>query len=611
MASVKYSALMTEIKGKIGGTVFQGGTAGKIVKNKQSTKKWSTPPQPDGPLGVQPVAGDVRTIDTYVPGCRLKTVFGGKGQRLIQQVSQAWQNLTPEQILEWNNAAPNFPFKNKFNEIYIASGFQVFMQLNLNLVNNGYLMHVFPPLYSLPNIGVPNPPLPREKDCRLQFSFDGGVPSDIAIEVYASYATTKGKKLIKGRLKQLATIFRSDEYYSNGTVKVQEVYNFTYVYESYFGIPKPNALIYFMFVPVSLSSGQKGQGIVIPVVTNGTAPSPVIEPYVDFLYYPEIGTATEWIHEFVLWSANLTSDVIVSSTDPAMSELRYSLSKNGPFMPELIIPKNQFNQTQKPQVFVKWLNVSGLPLNELIHINTAGAAEKLIQAQGTTVAPTLYLTPAAQAFGNVYLGLSSVVTSYHGVIGGNDNNDLSIGGPDAAKFKISLSPVGPWTNNIIVQPDVNGKIANAPVYVKFSPTAAVAHVAVLALNNDGLAGILQPLTGTGIAPVISPFFAFSDFGNQAIGTTVVNQFEVSALGCSADLVITKEGLHPGRYKFGLDPAMLGDEEIHLVPDEFGVIPPTIVFFSFTPVALGLKTAEFHFNSLYAAEVIQLVQGTGV
>lgn len=611
MGTVKYSALITEIKGKIGGTVFQGGTAGKIVKNKQTSKKWQTPPQPDGPLGVQPVAGDVRTIDTYVPGCRLKTVFGGKGQRLIQEVSQAWQNLTPEQILEWNNAAPNFPFKNKYNEIYIASGFQVFMQLNLNLMNNGYAMHVFPPLFQLPPIAVPNPPLPRETDCRLQFGFPGGVPEDVCYEVYASYATTKGKKLVKGRLKQLATIFRSDEYYSNGTVKVQEIYNFTYVYESYFGIPKPNALIYFMFVPVSLNSGQKGQGIVIPVITNGTAPVPVIEPYVDFLYYPEIGTGNEWVHEFILWSANLQGDVIISSTDPAMSELRYSLSKNGPFMPELIIPKNQFNQTQKPQVFVKWLNISGLPINELIHINTVGSVEKLIQVQGTTVAPVLTLTPAAQAFGNVFIGLNSVVASLHGVIGANDNNDLSIAGPDAGKFKISLSPVGPWGNNIIVQPDVNGKIAPVPVYVKFTPTAVAAYAAFLSLNNDGLAGILQPLTGNGIAPIISPFFAFTDFGNQAIGTTVVNQFEVSAQGCSADLVITKEGLNPGRFKFGLDPAMLTDDEIHLVPDEFGVIPPTIVFFSFTPVALGLKTAEFHFNTLNAVEVVQLVQGTGV
>lgn len=113
MASVKYTALLNEIKGKIAGTVFKGGYGGNVICALPSVSSRSY----EGKL-TKADAG--RVI---------------KPEQNISALSTSWKSLTAEQRLSWSVAAPNYPFKNRFSETYIGSGFQVYMHLNMNLLN--------------------------------------------------------------------------------------------------------------------------------------------------------------------------------------------------------------------------------------------------------------------------------------------------------------------------------------------------------------------------------------------------------------------------------------------------------------------------------------------
>lgn len=54
MATVKMSALVTALKGKIGGTVFQGSKVGQVAKNKPNWKPRAVVNRPEIPGSFDP-----------------------------------------------------------------------------------------------------------------------------------------------------------------------------------------------------------------------------------------------------------------------------------------------------------------------------------------------------------------------------------------------------------------------------------------------------------------------------------------------------------------------------------------------------------------------------
>lgn len=178
MAQVKYGALVTELKGKIGGTVFQKSTAGFIAKNKQDAKLMNS------------IGGSLKMLSAKM-GIQLS---------FVSKVAQAWAALTDVQRNSFVAGAVNFPFKNKFGETYTASGFQVFMQLNLNQLFAGEAMFTT---------------CPDKADSINPVSFTAAWdPSGTFIltptiapsantytKVEACYGSSKGRALNAGRLK--------------------------------------------------------------------------------------------------------------------------------------------------------------------------------------------------------------------------------------------------------------------------------------------------------------------------------------------------------------------------------------------------------------------------
>lgn len=116
MANIKLSAFATDIKGKVGGTVFSKNGGGAYVKNKSNGQRGA-----------------------LTASSNAKARFGN--------VSSAWKNLSAVQQKLWQDATPLYPTTDKFGDTRLLSGRSLFLQLNTNLVNAGKNM-----------ISVPAPP---------------------------------------------------------------------------------------------------------------------------------------------------------------------------------------------------------------------------------------------------------------------------------------------------------------------------------------------------------------------------------------------------------------------------------------------------------------------
>jgi len=111
MAVIHYSALVTGIKGRTRGAIFQSGPGGQIVRsagsfNRSNNARWQ------------------------------------KQKNNTQIAAQNWSALTTAQQAAWNAMAQNFPSINRFGEKRLTSGYNLYMKANQrNLAANAGLIN--------------------------------------------------------------------------------------------------------------------------------------------------------------------------------------------------------------------------------------------------------------------------------------------------------------------------------------------------------------------------------------------------------------------------------------------------------------------------------------
>lgn len=102
MAKVKFSALISDMRNKLNGSVFSKNRGGNYLRNKV------TPVNPQ---------------TTFQAGFRAS--FGG--------LSSSFRGLNPDGIKGWNDAAASFPYVDIFGDTKYLSGIQLYVKLNQNL----------------------------------------------------------------------------------------------------------------------------------------------------------------------------------------------------------------------------------------------------------------------------------------------------------------------------------------------------------------------------------------------------------------------------------------------------------------------------------------------
>lgn len=230
MAIMKLTAFNGGMKGKIGGTIFQGSTQGQVVKN--------------API----ISGKI--IDALGAGSKLTRADAGRGldmQRFVTICATAWRELSSADRSTWNTGAINFPFKNKFGDSYTPSGFQVFMSINTKLLQMGVAqLNVIPAPGGLVDPGV------------FSVAYDGSIP-EYAITFTPAIA---GYKLLLDSTRPMSIGKKQP---SSGYFNIYQfdgsetsAFNFTQWWRDYFGSLPTNATINFRLRCQNLANAQYG-----------------------------------------------------------------------------------------------------------------------------------------------------------------------------------------------------------------------------------------------------------------------------------------------------------------------------------------------------------------
>lgn len=114
MAKIKFGMMMTDARGKLGGQVFSKNRAGAYIRTKV------TPSNPQTTAQAQ-VRSNLATLST------------------------GWNTLTAEQITQWNSSVEDWASTDVFGDIKKPTGKNLYVKLNVNLLNSGQSVVATPP----------------------------------------------------------------------------------------------------------------------------------------------------------------------------------------------------------------------------------------------------------------------------------------------------------------------------------------------------------------------------------------------------------------------------------------------------------------------------------
>ena len=232
---IVWGALVTEGRGKAGGTVASRNKAGNFFRNRV------TPTNP-------------------------QTASQTENRATFSDLASQWRGLTNEQRTAWNAAAPDFPYQDALGQTKVYSGFQLFMKLNQSLLSAGVPTTLTsPPSKSeLPTLTIvsavfdlTNPT--TVSDASITFSATS-LPHGWRLQVSATPGLSQG--VMSAPKSQLRVI-------SSPTAIVTGVLDVETAYLAKYGIPDEDTKVFFYVEAVNSTTGVRFiVGTVSTIVTT-------------------------------------------------------------------------------------------------------------------------------------------------------------------------------------------------------------------------------------------------------------------------------------------------------------------------------------------------------
>lgn len=218
---MKYSALVSDVRNKLNGSVASKNRYGQYLRNK------TTPVNP-------------------------QTSFQQNARQILASISASWRELTFAQRQSWNAGQVNFPFTDIFGDVRYLSGQTLFVKLNANLAKIGQPLIDSAPL----PVGIPTieaEALVAEVTAgvltTLDATFDiATVPAGYQLAVFATPPTAPGISFVKNRFRFIGT----------ATVTTNEADLLT-LYSARFGTEAViGQRVFVRFALVNSTTGQQG-----------------------------------------------------------------------------------------------------------------------------------------------------------------------------------------------------------------------------------------------------------------------------------------------------------------------------------------------------------------
>ncbi len=211
---LKFGAIVTDGRGKIGGHVASKNRAGAYLRTKV------TPSNPN-------------------------TVAQAQARGILASLSQTWQTLTDSQRSGWNDAVKEWGTTDIFGDIKKPSGINLFVKLNANLISVGFpqLLDV-PSKMEVPSVIITSGSLSRSND-DFSIEFDSSAANGVRALVRATPTLSNGVSFVKSQFR----VIGNDVVVGNN-LSLQGAYG------AKFGVPFIGANVYAN-VQFVLSNGQK------------------------------------------------------------------------------------------------------------------------------------------------------------------------------------------------------------------------------------------------------------------------------------------------------------------------------------------------------------------
>jgi hypothetical protein len=193
---VKFGAIVTEGRGKLGGHVASRNSGGAYFRTR-----------------VTPVNPQTSLQQSY------RAVFGS--------ISRSWRSLSESAREAWNNAVSNWSKTDVFGDVKNPSGFNLHQKLNM-IMNT-----ISQPFLTLPPDPADVPPvslssinyLPGQIDLNL-VSASGPLTSDTILVVEATPPVSPGKKFVANLMRVVTTIEGNAVFLGPGNDGVLEISDF-------------------------------------------------------------------------------------------------------------------------------------------------------------------------------------------------------------------------------------------------------------------------------------------------------------------------------------------------------------------------------------------------
>lgn len=176
MAKIKYSALVSDMRNKLNGSVMSKNRYGSYVRNKV------TPVNP-------------------------QTQYQQAARQQLGAFSSQYRGLTVAQRNSWINGGINFPFTDIFGDVRHLSGQTLFVKLNTNLINaGGSSIDSAPVPVGIPELAVDAVTATVAAGELTALSIDvteTTVPAGFALVVYATPPTPASIQFVKNRYRMI------------------------------------------------------------------------------------------------------------------------------------------------------------------------------------------------------------------------------------------------------------------------------------------------------------------------------------------------------------------------------------------------------------------------
>lgn len=179
MAKIKMAHIIAEARGKIGGTVFSRNTFGAYIRARV------TP--------VNPATTAQALVRTQ-----------------LTSLAQSWRGLTQAQRDAWNQGVVTFTHTDIFGDNVPLTGFNLFMQLNRNLLAAGQA--------TIDDIPVPSAVFNFTSASlsadttggNLNLTFAPAIPAGTTMLIKAAAPLSAGKQFVKSELRQINRLVNGD-----------------------------------------------------------------------------------------------------------------------------------------------------------------------------------------------------------------------------------------------------------------------------------------------------------------------------------------------------------------------------------------------------------------